>query len=337
MKGHLLRVARVVLGVALLMWVLRRVHWADLTEKLAHAKLEWILAAFLVSLAGNLLGAWRWRLLLASLGRRVSTGYLLGSYLVGLFFNNFLPSNVGGDVVRAAASRKKGGGSFTEHLTVVLVERMIGLLATLCLGGVAAAAGHAAWIGSKATEGLVGALILSALGLYLALSHPVREFILRYLSRVPGAFLRRTIGKMLAAFELFSRTPGALAANFLLSLGFQLLLIVHFWLIQFAFGEAAPFRTFLVVVPLVFTAMMLPVGLNGLGVREWAFVALLTRAGFDPASALALSLASYGVAVAQGLVGGVVYVVREIGERGASASAAAASSARDEAATETES
>ena len=316
MKGHVLRVARIVLGVVLLAWVLRRVHWAELSDKLAHAKHEWIVAAFAVSLAGNLLGAWRWRLLLSSLGRLVSMPYLFGSYLVGLFFNNFLPSNVGGDVVRAAASRKKSGGSFTEHITVVLVERMIGLLATLCLGGIAAAAGHARWIGSKATEGLIAALVLSALGLYLALSHPVREFILRFLPRVPGAFVRRTVGKMLAAFELFSRTPGALAANFALSLGFQLLLIVHFWLIQFAFGEAAPFRTFLVVVPLVFTAMMLPVGINGLGVREWAFVALLTRAGFNPASALALSLASYGIAVLQGLLGGAVYVTREIGERG---------------------
>jgi hypothetical protein len=142
---------------------------------------------------------------------------------------------------------------------------------------------------------------------------------------------------MLAAFELFSRTPGALAANFALSVGFQLLLIVHFWLIQFAFGEAAPFRTFLVVVPLVFTAMMLPVGINGLGVREWAFVALLTRAGFDPASALALSLASYGIAVGQGLLGGVVHVARELGERGTAADAASPAEAREEPAPETKS
>jgi uncharacterized membrane protein YbhN (UPF0104 family) len=337
LKGHVLRVARIVLGVVLLAWVLRRVHWEDLADKLAHAKHEWIVAAFLVSLAGNVLGAWRWRLLLASLGRRVSMTYLFGSYLVGLFFNNFLPSNVGGDVVRAAGSRKKGGGSFTEHLTVVLVERMIGLLATLCLGGIAAAAGHAKWIGPKATEGLIGALGLSALGLYLALSHAVRQLVLSFLPRVPGAFVRRTIGKMLAAFELFSRTPGALAANFALSVGFQLLLIVHFWLIQFAFGEAAPFRTFLVVVPLVFTAMMLPVGINGLGVREWAFVALLTRAGFDPASALALSLASYGIAVGQGLLGGVVHVARELGERGTAADAASPAEAREEPAPETKS
>lgn len=312
MRGTLLRIGRVVLGVALLAWVFRQVHWKELLERLAHAEHRWLVAALLVNSAGNILGAWRWRLLLAAVGRRVSGVYLFGSYFVGLFFNNFLPSNVGGDVVRAAAARKKGGGSFTQHITVVLVERMIGLLATLCLGGIAALAGHAAWLGSRATWALIAALALSATGLFVALDARSRGFVHRVVPRLPGAFVRRTVGKMIDAFEMFSRAPGALLANFVLSLGFQFLLIVHFWLIQFAFGEHEPFRTFLVVVPLVFTAMMVPVGLNGLGVREWAFVALLTRAGFDPATALALSLVSGGIAIAQGLIGGIVHLGREL-------------------------
>lgn len=324
MKGTVLRIARVVLGVVLLAWVLRQVHWQELLDRLANARHEWLLAAFLVNSAGNVLGAWRWQLLLSAVGRRVGGPYLFGSYLVGLFFNNFLPSNVGGDVVRAAGARRKGGGSFTQHLTVVLVERMIGLLATLCLGGVAALAGHADWLGPRATWALIGALAFSAACLFVALHSRSRALVHRIIPRLPGEFVRRTLGKMLAAFEMFSRAPGALLGNFVLSLGFQFLLVVHFWLIQFAFDQHEAFQTFLVVVPLVFTAMMIPVGLNGLGVREWAFVALLTRAGFDPATALALSLASYGIAVGQGLLGGIVHVSREVAERGDPAAAVTA-------------
>jgi hypothetical protein len=306
-------------SVALLLWVLRQVRWDELLSRLSRAKHEWILAAFLVNSVANVLGAWRWRILLKAVGRTVPLPYLFGSYMVGLFFNNFLPSNVGGDVVRAAGAKRKGGGSYTEHLTVVLVERMIGLLATLFLGGFAAILGHAAWLGRKASLAMGAAFAVSAIGLFLALDARVRHAVQGLLPRVPGAFVRRTAGKMLSAFELFSRSPGALAANFALSVCFQLLLVVHFWLIQFAFGEGEPFLTFLVTVPLVFTAMMVPLGINGLGVREWAFMQLLGRAGFAPASALALSLASYGVAVGQGLLGGAVHVAREIGERGAAA------------------
>ena len=239
---------------------------------------------------------------------------------MGLFFNNFLPSTIGGDVVRAASAKKKGGGTLTENLTVVLVERMIGLLATLTLGGLAAVTGEASRLDPRVPWALGGALVTSLLGLYLALSNPVRHRVLQHLDRVPVAFVRKTLGKMLAAFELFSRARGTLLANYALSLGFQFLLIVHFWLIQFAFGQDVSFVTFIVVVPLVFCVMILPIGINGLGVRESAFVWFLTRAGMDVATALALSLASYAIAVGQGLLGGAVHLFREVRERKAEAS-----------------
>ena len=78
MKGTLLRIGRIVLGVVLLIWVFRQVHWHELLERLAHAKHEWIVAAVLVNTAGIALGAWRWQLLLASVGRRVPGQLLFG-------------------------------------------------------------------------------------------------------------------------------------------------------------------------------------------------------------------------------------------------------------------
>ncbi|MCA9752197.1 MAG: flippase-like domain-containing protein [Gemmatimonadetes bacterium] len=341
MKAHALRALRIVVSLGLLVFVFRQAKLDELSTRLVDADFRWLLAALLVNALGNVFGALRWKLLLASQGRRCSTPFLFGSYLVGLFFNNFLPSTIGGDVVRAASARKKGGGTLTEHLTVVLVERMIGLLATLSLGGGAAVTGLAGLVDPTVAWLLGAALAVAVLGLYLALSNGVRHRVLRLLERLPGdlepaptragddrpthgpaggpslgirvlSFVRRTLGKMLAAFELFSRARGVLVANFFLSLGFQFLLIVHFWLIQFAFGESLPFPTYLVVVPLVFCVMMLPIGINGLGVRESAFVWFLSKAGMDPASALAISLASYAIAVVHGLIGGLVHVVREL-------------------------
>jgi hypothetical protein len=312
LKKYALSAMRIVVSVGLLVWLLRTIDLAVLLRKLSSAKIGWLVAALLVNSAANILGALRWKLLLQSQGRELSIPFLFNSYLVGLFFNNFLPSTIGGDVVRAVNAKKKGGGSLTENLTVVLVERLIGLLATLTLGGVAALTGAAHRIDPRVDWALGAALLASVLGLYLALSARVRRFTLTYLGRLPFHFVRNTIGKMLAAFELFSKARSALAANFFLSLIFQFVLIIHFWVIQFAFGESVPFLTFVVVVPLVFCVMLLPIGLNGLGVRESAFVWFLTRAGMEPASALALSLASYAIAVAQGLLGAGVHLTREM-------------------------
>jgi uncharacterized protein (TIRG00374 family) len=261
---------------------------------------------------GNIFGAWRWMLLLRSQGRDVPMPRLIGSYFVGLFFNNFLPSTIGGDFVRAVDAKKKGGGSLTENLTVIFVERLIGLMATLALGGVAALTGAANRIDPRISWALAGALLLSGGGLYLALHPGFRRRILLLNERVPFMFARRTIAKMITAFEIFSQARGALLANFFLSLGFQFLLIVHYWLIQFAFGEHVPFLTFVAIVPLVFCVIILPIGINGLGVRESAFVWFLSRAGMEPSSALALSLASYGIAVAQGVLGFAVHLWREV-------------------------
>ena len=315
MKKIAFRLVRVCVSVVLLVWVFLHADVRTLLDTLSGAHLGWILAAFLVNLAANVFGAYRWQLLLRSQGRDVAAPYLFGSYLVGLFFNNFLPSTIGGDVVRAASAKKRGGGTLTENLTVVLVERMIGLLATLSLGGIAALTGEAGRLDPRIGWALAAALVVSLAGLYLALSSRVRSLTLRWVEKVPISFVRRTLTKMIAALELFGRARRALVANYVLSLGFQFLLIVHYWVIQFAFHEQVPFVTFVVVVPLVFCVMMLPIGINGLGVRESAFVWFLSRAGMDPATALALSLASYAIAVAQGLLGGVLHLVRELRAR----------------------
>lgn len=317
MKKLLFRLLRIVVSFVLMWWVLKHARIGDLMEEISSARIEWLLAGFAACTLGVVFGAWRWQILLASQNRRVGLRYLFGSYMIGLFFNNFLPSTIGGDVVRAAGAKKKGGGTLTEHLTVVLVERMIGLFATLTFGGLAALTGVAGQLDSRLPLVLGAALLVSMAGIYLAISRKVRRRILPLVDRLPIRFVRETLGKMLGAFELFSQARPSLVLNFLLSLTFQFLLIVHFWLIQFAFGQDVPFVTFLVVVPLVFCVMMLPIGINGLGVREGAFVWLMRHAGMQADAALAISLATYAVAVTQGLIGGVWHLWREVHERNA--------------------
>lgn len=311
MKSNLLRLLRVAVSAVLLFWVLRQAGLGEIWRTMAGAQVWWIAAAFAVNSFGNLLGARRWQLLLRSQGRDLPLPHLLGSYLVGLFFNMFLPSTIGGDVVRAASAKKRGGGTLTENLTVVLVERLIGLLATLSLGGLAALTGVAGRLDPRLPFLLAGLLVAALTGLLLALNAGVRHLILRLVERLPVTFVRHTVGKMLAAFELFSRARGTLLANYLLSLGFQFLLIVHFWLVQFAFGQTVPFSTWVAVVPLVFCVMLLPISINGIGVRESAFVWFLSRAGMDSASAVALSLSSFAIALGQGVIGSFVHLSRE--------------------------
>ncbi len=83
-----------------------------------------------------LASAWRWGLLLGAQGVEVPARTLTGSFLVATFFNNFLPSNIGGDVIRIADTARPAG-SKTLATTVVLVDRGIGLLGLVLLAAVA--------------------------------------------------------------------------------------------------------------------------------------------------------------------------------------------------------
>ena len=133
----------------------------------------WTIAALGVYGLMLAVSAWRWRLLLRLQTIDVSLGTLTKSFLVATFFNNFLPSNIGGDVVRVADTAPFAG-SKTLATTVVLIDRVIGLIALLVL---AAAASTMAWnlgLRLKGMEYVWIALVLFTGGLLLCLRNPER-------------------------------------------------------------------------------------------------------------------------------------------------------------------
>src|SRR5207253_2227117 len=91
------------------------------------ASVSWLGAALVLYLLTVLLSAWRWGLLLDAQGVDVPFTFLTNSFLVAFFFNNFLPSNIGGDVIRIRDT-SRAAGSKTLATTVVLIDRGIGVL-----------------------------------------------------------------------------------------------------------------------------------------------------------------------------------------------------------------
>src|SRR5687768_15910381 len=120
-----------------LLWVL--FSRADLGTTLAHFRqmnVLWMGAALAMYALMLFVSAWRWRLLLQVQTVDVSLSTLTKSFLVATFFNNFLPSNIGGDVVRVADTAPFAG-SKTLATTVVLLDRLLGLIALLAVAAVA--------------------------------------------------------------------------------------------------------------------------------------------------------------------------------------------------------
>src|SRR4051812_16704677 len=131
-----------------LLWVLfSRIDLSKLWASTQQASVPWLVAALGIYSASVAASVWRWHLLLDAQDVHVATPRLAGSYLVALFFNNFLPSNIGGDVIRIRETARQAG-SKTLATAIVLVDRTLGLM-----GLVLVAACGASLAASGATRG----------------------------------------------------------------------------------------------------------------------------------------------------------------------------------------
>ena len=304
------------LGVsAALLWVLfSRVDFARLWSIARGASVPWLFGALGLYLAMILASAWRWGLLLRAQHIHLPFSRLTSSFLVATFFNNFLPSNIGGDVIRIADTAP-AAGSKTLATTVVLIDRGIGLLGLVLVAAIGASAGPrlidagpgvgagmlwAGFIGATlvATPALLVPDALPRLLQPLRFIHP--EWIDERLSRLGGALTR------------FRETPAALAGCFAGALVVQAVLVGFYWAIARSMNIPIGFASLAVVVPISFIVQMLPVSMNGFGVREATFGFYFTRLGLPLESALLVSFTGAALIMLFSLSGGVAYLLRKL-------------------------
>ena len=135
-RNRLMIAVRVVVSVVLLAILLSRVDRAALWSSMRQASIAWLAVALAIYFVHILTGAWRWRLLLGAQNVYVPQRDLLSSLLVAYFFNNFLPSNIGGDVVRISDTARPAR-SRTLATLVILADRVLGVIGLFLVAAVA--------------------------------------------------------------------------------------------------------------------------------------------------------------------------------------------------------
>jgi uncharacterized protein (TIRG00374 family) len=258
----------------------------------------WPLAVALY-MALHLIGVFKWRMLVNAAGADLTLLHAARSYYAGLFGNTFLPSVVGGDVIRAAvaARRVRSMAGLILGSLVDRVQDVLGLAAVAAIGALLLPTAldersrTVFWV-------LAITVVAAAAGLVLLIRlMPVRRLPLRF---------RRKLVRVRTAFRSLSSRPRAQAGAFLLGMVLQTLQIaLNAWLAGLA-GLDAPFQVWLLVWPLAKIAATLPLTQGGLGVREAALAALFAPFGVAAALAVAASLVFQVVVISGGLIGGVI-------------------------------
>ena len=301
-KQVLMIALKVLFSVALIVLLLWRIPFANVAGALRDADPRWLGAAAVVMLASNLLGSYQWWRLLHVVDIRIPLWKACAYYHIGLFFNNFLPANIGGDIARVADSSRHGS-STGAAVSAVLMDRLIG---TVALAGLAVDRFHLA----VAYLCLVAFFVLSVLllwGLFHPASLPALE---RVLTRVGLGRLGPHLDDLAARIEAYRGARFLLARMLVVATGTQLMRIAVHALVARALGLHVPLQYFLLFVPLLAVIVSLPISLNGLGVREGVGVLLFGLIGVDRARAFSLQFLTYVVAVAVSLLGGLAYLIR---------------------------
>lgn len=285
---------RVAVSAGLLAWLGWRTDWGKVSESFARLRVDLWLGAVGMYVAAQAVSGYRWKLLAEPLGFRRSWRDFTSYYFIGTFFNMFLPTSVGGDVVRALYLDHRRGHRLKSFLSV-LIDRASGLLVLLLVACVAMAVRPIAlphWV-FYAVWGTAAGGVAAVLGL-LALSR----------SAPHGGRLRRLREASLVYFQY----PGIIVSTTVLSLIIQAANVVLVWLIGLAMGMPVPGFYYWIMAPMVTVLTLLPVSFNGMGLREWGSEVFMGALGVDPSMAHCLGFLWFLALVAAGLAGGAVYL-----------------------------
>ncbi len=308
-RAALILAVKVLVSIALFTWLFRRMDWDHVWRTVEHARPAWLFAALGLMFTSNVAGSYQWGRLLRGAGIRLPFWKVLAYYHVGLFFNNFLPANVGGDFARVLDASREGG-SRTTAFSTVLLDRMIG---TVTLAGLAVVTSFPAidqFHLGVAYAGLVAIFAFSATLLW-AIFHPrMLAAVERVLAAIGLGRLKPSLDELAERLHGFRHQRRLFMELFIVSLVVQVMRVgVHLATAR-ALGLSVPAAYFFLFVPLLAVIVSLPISLNGIGVREAAGIQLFGLVGLPPGSAFSLQFATYLVAVAISLIGGVVFLVR---------------------------
>jgi uncharacterized protein (TIRG00374 family) len=302
---------KLLVSAGLIAILLSRIDSDALWRTARTATPAWLAAALGIYLGMILASAWRWDILLRAQHIRLPFRTLTSSFLVATFFNNFLPSNIGGDVIRIADTAP-AAGSKTLATTVVLMDRGLGLFGLVMVAAVGASAGHRIGsLGPVHPALLWLGLVAGALVVAPALVSP-RRFVqlLHPLKVLHAEWVEQRLERLAAALGRFRQAPGALASCFAGAVVVQTILVAFYLAIAYSMRVDIGFAELTFIVPITFIVQMLPISVNGFGVREATFGFYFTRLGLSLESAILVSFMGAALIMLFSLIGAVAYLGR---------------------------
>lgn len=249
----------------------------------------------------------KWRLLLSYRGTDVSLLTLMRYYTVGYWFNNFMPSSLGGDAARSYLVGNRIG-SQTESLAAVVLERLSGLATLVAL----------AFVGYLATPSIhddpvvwvpLGIMAAGCIFLSLLIWGPKRLLPEKLAAVTKIGKMAAKLGTVREAMQSFWIDGPVVRKTLLYSFGYHVLTILNIYVASRALGIEVGFLALCAVTPIILVLAALPTTPGSIGVWEWAYSVLLIPVGADLEQGFAIALVLRAQLLFTSLIGGALFVM----------------------------
>ncbi len=302
MRRILLSIIKIVISAALLYLALRKANFSDLASRIDVASLGWLGLAIAATFLQIFIGVLRWRIVSAECDAPLPIRQAMRYNLIGAFFNQTLPSSIGGDAVRLWLVARAGAG-WRAATYSIFVDRAIGLIALAVM-----IVASLPWSYQLITDpyGRSALLVVD----FAALAGGVGFLIL---GRLPWPWLKTWWGThhlyacaVIANRVVFSRTHGVAIAA--LSIFVHVLAVVIAWCVVKSIAAPVGFGQTFQLIPPVMLITMLPISIAGWGVREATLGLAFGYAGLMTNEGINISLLFGAVTFIVGAFGGLVWI-----------------------------
>ncbi|MDP2928401.1 MAG: lysylphosphatidylglycerol synthase transmembrane domain-containing protein [Candidatus Omnitrophota bacterium] len=300
------------IGISILLLVLlfkiNRIDMHVLLNDMKSADKQLLAVGFLFCFLVYLLGFLRWQMLLKTAGINIALKRLISSFSGGVFFSIFLPSTIGGDLVRAAdlaGYTKKA----KEVIATVFLDRLSGYVGLVFVILLALLLGRDLVLDKVVFSSVSVIIILLVIVLLVLFNNTIYSRITKCLSSPGAGKIKETIKNMHQEIHVFRNHKRMIILNLLTSFIIQLIAPLSVYFIGLSLGIKVNFIYFLIFLPIISAVTLLPIAIGGLGLREGLFVVYFAKAGVVKQLALVMSLLSFSFVVFYGAIGGLIYVL----------------------------
>jgi uncharacterized protein (TIRG00374 family) len=305
-KKKLLVLLKAAIGIGLLVLLIGKIDFEQFKERMKQVPLQSYLLGVAIYMGGMAVRTLRWKLLLDAVEEKLPLPMLIRFQFIGTFFNQFLPTSVGGDGVRVYFLWREKI-SWEKAVGSVLVERIVGMLMLVLLGLIAAVAGHHLYQNNWIYLILAALLVIMVSGTLILFSGRVARLMVQAMNKLGLTRLGNVFDRFSEGLRIYRSHPPALIGVTLLSFAYQLVVIWLFYYFSRQIGMDLSIWYFLLFIPIVISVSQVPLSPNGTGIREWACALLFTSVGADEAQSVALAVCYWLLQLGPGILGGILF------------------------------